>query len=183
MVTVNGSEVWEKPNVLLHRHLLDIEWIEKMHQLAVEHDSFYWAFSLEGLHRKDTNWQANLRSSEWLKFGFYTEDEESRMAIYQAIASWDAIEMTNSHPFNIECNPKGINKASGLLEICKLLGIKMSEVVAIGDSLNDVAMIRAAGLGVAMGNAQEEVKKIADLVTAENVEDGVAKVIENFVLK
>lgn len=121
--------------------------------------------------------------SEWLKFGFYTENEVNRKAIYQAIASWDAIEMTNSHPFNIECNPKGINKASGLREVCKLYGINMSEVVAIGDSLNDVAMIREAGLGVAMGNAQEEVKKIADIVTATNDEDGVARVIQNFVLK
>jgi HAD superfamily hydrolase (TIGR01484 family) len=182
IVTVNGSEVWEKPNVLLNRYFLETKWVERMHQLAVEHDAFYWGFTVEGLHRKD-HWHVNLKSSEWLKFGLHTGNDESRNAIYEEIASWDVIEITNSHPLNIECNPKGINKASGLQEVCTLLGIQMSEVVAIGDSLNDVAMIRASGLGVAMGNAQDEVKKIADMVTAANNEDGVAKVIQNYVLK
>lgn len=90
--------------------------------------------------------------------------------------------MTNSHPCNIELNPKGVSKASGLKEVCRRLGIDMSEVVAVGDSLNDLAMIREAGLGVAMGNAQEEVKKAADWTTVTNEEDGVAEVIFKKVL-
>jgi len=54
--------------------------------------------------------------------------------------------------------------------------------MAVGDSLNDIAMIEGAGLGVAMGNAQETVKKAADWVTSTNNEDGVAKAIVQWVL-
>jgi hydroxymethylpyrimidine pyrophosphatase-like HAD family hydrolase len=58
--------------------------------------------------------------------------------------------------------------------VCQQLGITMEEVAAIGDSLNDFAMIRAVGLGIAMGNAQEELKAVSRYVTQSNDEDGVA---------
>jgi hypothetical protein len=99
------------------------------------------------------------------------------------VDSWSTLEITNSHPCNLELNPKGISKASGMRKVCELLGITMSEVVAMGDSMNDLSMIRAAGLGVAMGNAQDGVKAAADLVTATNDEHGVAKVIREYVLE
>lgn len=182
VVTVNGSEVWKKPGELLNRHLMDAKYIKKMHQLAVEHDIWFWSYAVEELFNKD-NWQPDLESKHWLKFGYYTENDEIRQEIRRTIAAWDVMEITNSHPFNIECNPKGVNKASGLQEVCRLLGIKMSEVVAIGDSMNDAAMIRSAGLGVAMGNAQDEIKGIADFITTTNVDNGVAKVIREYVLK
>ncbi|MGV2641357.1 HAD hydrolase family protein, partial [Clostridium perfringens] len=61
-------------------------------------------------------------------------------------------------------------------------GIKREEVIAIGDAGNDLHMIEYAGLGVAMGNAFEEVKEKADFITKSNEEDGVAFVFEKFVL-
>lgn len=67
--------------------------------------------------------------------------------------------------------------------VCEeLLGIDMSEVIAVGDSLNDLAVIQAAGLGVAMGNAQETLKENADVVTASNNEDGIALIIRDYIL-
>jgi len=95
----------------------------------------------------------------------------------------DCFEITNSHPANLEFNPKGVNKAAGLRQVCQLYGLSMDEVVAMGDSLNDIAMIREAGLGVAMGNAQEEVKRAADMIALSNTEDGVAHLIRSFVLQ
>jgi hypothetical protein len=92
------------------------------------------------------------------------------------------LEITNSTPTNLEINPLGVNKAYGIGEVCKLLGIEMSQVVAVGDSLNDLAAIQAAGLGVAMGNAQETVQQEADAVVASNNEDGIAEVIEKYIL-
>jgi hypothetical protein len=59
----------------------------------------------------------------------------------------------------------------------------MSEAAAIGDSLNDIAAIRACGLGIAMKNAQDAVKAAADVVTDGNNEDGVARAIREFILK
>lgn len=62
------------------------------------------------------------------------------------------------------------------------LGIQQEEVIAIGDSYNDLAMITFAGLGVAMGNAHDDIKQIANFVTDTNMNDGVAKVVEAFIL-
>lgn len=75
-----------------------------------------------------------------------------------------------------------INKGLGLSILSKELGITREEVIAVGDAGNDIDMIKYAGLGVAMGNAYPEVKEIADYVTVTNEEDGVAEVIEKFIL-
>lgn len=75
---------------------------------------------------------------------------------------------------------KGSTKASGIEVLGKHLGIKREEIISIGDELNDLDMIEYAGLGVAMGNAREEVKNKADFITKSNEEDGVAYVFEKF---
>lgn len=62
------------------------------------------------------------------------------------------------------------------------LGIKPQEIICVGDAGNDIDMIKYAGLGVAMDNATEDVKAAADYITLSNMEDGVARVIEKFML-
>lgn len=64
----------------------------------------------------------------------------------------------------------------------KYLGIPKEDIMAIGDSENDIEMLKEAGLGIAMGNALDEVIAVADDVTAPNDEDGVAKAIEKYLL-
>lgn len=78
---------------------------------------------------------------------------------------------------------KGSSKAKGLEVLGEILGIKREEIIAIGDGINDLEMIEYAGLGVAMGNAKEEVKKVANFITKSNEENGVAYTIEKFILK
>ncbi len=75
--------------------------------------------------------------------------------------------------FNGEIIPNGIDKGSGLLLVCRYYGAGPQDTVAFGDSLNDYEMLRAAGTGVAMGNACEELKRIADVVCEGVREDGV----------
>lgn len=183
IVAVNGSEVWENPKCLLKRHTIDDKWVEKFVTIAQEHDLWIWVTAVEGKYNLQTWEPALLGTNRWLKFGFHTERDDIRHAIYEQFASYDVLEITNSHPHNLEFNPKGINKAQGLKDICETLNIDMSQVLAMGDSTNDVAMLRAAGLGVAMGNAQQVVKDMADLVTVTNNEHGVAKVIREIVLQ
>ena len=77
----------------------------------------------------------------------------------------------------------GVTKGTSLNKLIQKLGIKREEVIAMGDSYNDQAMIEFAGLGVAMGNAPDDIKEIANYVTDTNMNDGVAKVVEKFVLK
>lgn len=69
--------------------------------------------------------------------------------------------------------PAGGGKEQGILAICRAAGIRPEEVVAFGDAENDIGMLRLAGIGVAMGNAEEAVKKAADYVTAQIEEDGI----------
>lgn len=180
IVAVNGSDVWKEPNVLLKRVLMDVQLIRSMHELAAEYDTWFWAYAVEGVFNKE-KWTEDITGIEWLKFGFYTEEADKLASIRRTLESWNVLEITNSHPSNLELNPKGISKASGLNEVCKLLGLDMSQVIAMGDSLNDMAMIRAAGLGIAMGNAQEELKKAAKLVTVTNNESAVARVIREHI--
>ena len=88
-----------------------------------------------------------------------------------------------SEPFFLELVPNGIDKACSLKVLLEHLGMSHEQMIAIGDGFNDVSMIKYAGLGVAMSNAQEAVKKEADYITLSNEEDGVAAVVEKFILK
>lgn len=182
LVSVNGSEVWTAPGRLLLRHLFADEWVQELYELALRHACHYWAYTVKEVYRMG-NWPERIERSPddpWLKFGFKCDDPDQLRVIRAALGGSDRYELTNSSPRNIEVNPRGVSKASGLREVCGLLGIGMEEVIACGDSLNDLKMIRAAGLGVAMGNAQDVVKSAADWVTGTNDEDGVAELIQTF---
>lgn len=92
------------------------------------------------------------------------------------------ITITSSVPYNIEIGGATTSKAEALRHLMAKLGVTPAELMACGDSPNDLAMIRMAGLGVVVANASDAMKREADFVTASNDEDGVAKAIERFVL-
>jgi Cof subfamily protein (haloacid dehalogenase superfamily) len=93
------------------------------------------------------------------------------------------LSVMRSKPFFLEFTEQGVTKGTSLSQLIQKLGIKRDEVIAIGDSYNDLAMIEFAGLGVAMGNAPDDIKEKANFVTDTNMNNGVAKVVEEFVLK
>lgn len=93
------------------------------------------------------------------------------------------LNVMRSKPFFLEFTEDGVNKGTSLHHLIQQLGIEQSEVIAMGDGYNDVAMLEFAGLGVAMGNAPDEIKQLADYVTDTNMNDGVAQVVETFILK
>ena len=88
-----------------------------------------------------------------------------------------------SRPYLLEFVDAGASKARALEEIGSIYGIDKSEMIAVGDSYNDTSMLEYAGLGVAMGNAPDDIKKICQHTTLRNDEDGVAALIEHFILK
>ncbi len=85
-----------------------------------------------------------------------------------------------SEPYFIEIMPSDVDKASSLDKMLPAIGVKRENTVCCGDGFNDISMIRYAGVGVAMGNAQQAVKESADYITATNDEDGLVQVIEKF---
>jgi Cof subfamily protein (haloacid dehalogenase superfamily) len=100
--------------------------------------------------------------------------------VQQQIADFLPPELTvvQTAPFYLEVIPKSINKGWGLQKVCEVLQIDIRDTVAFGDAENDIPMLRAAGLGVAMGNATEATKAAADRITATNNRDGIALVLE-----
>ncbi len=95
----------------------------------------------------------------------------------------DRLNVFRSEPFFLEIMPQNIDKAYSLDKLLKHLKMTREEMIACGDGFNDRSMIEFAGLGVAMCNAQPEVKAVADLVTLTNDEEGVALVVEDYMLK
>ena len=92
------------------------------------------------------------------------------------------ISVGRSEPFYIELMPLGIDKAVSLGRLSAMVGLGRENVIACGDGFNDISMVEYAGLGVAMANAQDELKEVADYVTYSNDEDGVAYIIEKYIL-
>ncbi|MCM3151700.1 Cof-type HAD-IIB family hydrolase [Priestia sp. YIM B13446] len=181
LITVNGSEIWDESGELVERKLIDASSIEKMWNLTQEHKLNFWAVTTDKVWRDE--FPEDIASQEWLKFGYDIPDDALREEVLKQIAGISDFEISNSSLTNLEINALGINKAKGIMTVCERLGISMDEVIAMGDSLNDMAMIEAAGCGIAMGNAQEAVKEAADWVTDTNVNNGVAKAISHWVLK
>ncbi|MBX9966295.1 Cof-type HAD-IIB family hydrolase [Priestia aryabhattai] len=181
LITVNGSEIWDESGQLVERKLIDASHIEKMWNLTQEHKLNFWAVTTDKVWRDE--FPEDIVSQEWLKFGYDIPDDALREEVLKQIAGISDFEISNSSLTNLEINALGINKAKGIMTVCDRLGISMDEVIAMGDSLNDMAMIEAAGCGIAMGNAQEAVKEAADWVTDTNVNNGVAKAISHWVLK
>jgi Cof subfamily protein (haloacid dehalogenase superfamily) len=93
------------------------------------------------------------------------------------------ITLFTSKPYMLEILPPETNKGTALAKVAEILNVDKEEVLAIGDSINDEAMIRWAGMGVAMVNGDERIKSIADMITdRSNDDDGVVEIIDKYLL-
>lgn len=92
------------------------------------------------------------------------------------------INVTFSLPNFLEAYSINVSKGIILHKVAEYYGLEREEVIAIGDGENDISMIEYAGLGVAMGNAMDSAKNAADLIAKSNAEDGVAHIIEKYIL-
>ncbi len=114
---------------------------------------------------------------------FIISEGDKQRAYHKALLQGRTdVDVTSSAVNNYEITNHTATKANGVMKYGATLGIKPEEIICIGDNLNDEAMIRAAGLGIAMGNAVPEIKNIAKYITDTCDNDGVAKAIEKFIL-
>ena len=111
-----------------------------------------------------------------LKWLLHKEEILSELSEYPQLIGVSGV------PTNLEITMATADKGNGMVKLGEYLGISPEEIMTCGDSENDMAMILAAGFGVAMANGTDEVKEAANYITDSNEEDGVAKVIEKFVL-
>ena len=115
------------------------------------------------------------------KLQLYLKDVSGKAEMMARISSlFPEVSVTSSVNRNIEINSAGATKGQALAGLCQLLGVPLQEVMAFGDGSNDADMLSAAGLGVAMANADQCVKDSADYVTLSNNDAGVAAAIRKF---
>lgn len=117
------------------------------------------------------------------KFFILALDPMQKERMRLKLESIEETYITSSSPFNLEVMHINGNKGNGLKMMARHFNIPLENTVAIGDENNDIPMFKAAGLAIAMGNAEAEVKQHSDLVTLTNDEHGVAYAIEKYILR
>ncbi|GIO23482.1 Cof-type HAD-IIB family hydrolase [Oceanobacillus sp. J11TS1] len=181
LITCNGGQIFESDHTaVIAQHLLEAETLASLYHYGRDLSMDTWTISSKEPFYNDL--PDNYSEYEWLKFSCAHKDDKFLNKIAAKVHSIDGIEVSNRTAVTIEVNPAGVNKAAALELVCERLGITMENVMAVGDSLNDVKMIQSAGIGVAMGNAQKAVLEVADEMTETNNHDGVGKAIEKFIL-
>ena len=198
----NGGTVFRPDGSIVARETVDAEVVRGMFELAgdaVEPWVFagrrWHAPSAEGLHtareRKSSNQEPIVTRDFAPLFGdvdklTFVSDDHALLAGLCAKAQQrfgDRATIAQSQVYYLDVTPLAGNKGAGIRALAGSRGIDLAETVAMGDQANDIAMLEAAGFGIAMGNAPDAVKAKADAVTASNDEDGVAQAIDTLILK
>lgn len=210
MITVNGGRVCLGPfGACLLAHKMPSEHALPVLRALEEMDARYYVFGdgFVAIRHDDDRHHSQIEFGKRMETeagtSYYYGKEACELAIAQGVYKFyihsgrdagklrrirqrlqdlQGISLTQSSDYNIEVMPKGIDKAHGVRELAAYLQIPISQVMAIGDRENDLPMLTAAGFGVAMGNAREDIKQAADAVTASNEQDGVAQALERYVL-
>lgn len=115
------------------------------------------------------------------KLNLFFAEEGQADIVYEQIKTLP-VSFTSHTPRSLEINATGVSKAKGLEALCAHLGIDMSECIAVGDAQNDEEMLAAAGFKAAMANGSDRVKAIADVIAPDCDSDGVAHIIEQYLL-
>lgn len=120
--------------------------------------------------------------SEIEKINLFFVDMEARKRMRERLLAMPEIVVTSAIPENLEINAAGASKGGALRRLAEYLSINIEETMAFGDGENDISMLREAGCGVAMENAEPSVKEAADYITKTNNEAGVADAIRRFII-
>lgn len=201
LVSCNGSEVWSPEGETIMQELLPVSVAHEVAAFAAERgvycqtyapDRFFytveneWAASYARLSSLQGECVGDLTTfiqKPVTKLLMMDEPERVSQLLHEASKRFgDRASFTCSKPYFLECNPLRATKANALAWCAEHFGFSMDELLCFGDSLNDVSMLQAAGLGVAVANAREDVKAMGFSLCRANSEDGVARYIEENVL-
>lgn len=194
--TVCSSEIsWERA-VFVMEHLDTLDTIYDCYQDG-------WGWMTEEFYNKADRYAAHIHSLEMIKklrtpvpelkayltakaqgvqkVQAFFKDMELREEVLKSLPDeFPDLVITTSIVNNIEINSREATKGVALEKLAAYLGIPLESTMAFGDDTNDITMLEAAGIGVAMGNAYDEVKQSADFVTRDCDENGVAYAINHF---
>ncbi len=201
-ISCNGADVWTTDRDLLMQELLPVDLAHEVARFAAERGVYCQTYSPSRFYFSiDNEYAVSYANSSSLE-GEYVGDltafiqqpvtkllmmdtPERIAALYEEAKKLFAgrASLTCSKPYFLECNPLRATKGNALRWCGTHFGFTMDVLLTFGDSLNDVSMLEAAGTGVAMGNAREDVKAMGFPVCLTNDEDGVARYIDENILR
>lgn len=211
VLTSNGARITDlKENKAFYENCLSPLATEKAVELLKEHDyviecfvdgiayidgPYFHEIEKTGMSFRDVEYILNTRKPVEDIYGFMLENKghieninvnfeniDEKPAMKEKLLMIPETTITSSFPHNLEIGGATTSKAEALIQMGKLLGVEPEEMMAMGDSPNDMAMLSVCGLPIAVGNALDEVKAIAKYIAPTNHEDGVADAVERFVL-
>lgn len=194
-IACNGAEVRRRDGSILMQVNLPLDIVLEIVQFGMEYGVYTQTYDGGSFfYNRHSHWAEEYAASTLLN-GVYTPDllpfvqlhptckilmmdapdKISHMRAAAAERFGERVSITTSKPSFLEINPSGTSKGNALAFCADLLGFHLHKTIAFGDSLNDISMLTAAGTGVAVGNAWNEVKAVADAVCMSNEDDGVAQ--------
>ena len=201
-ISCNGADVWTTDRALLKQELLPVALAHEVARFAQERGVYCQTYSPDRFfYSVENEYAVSYAKSSSLEGEYVGDltafirkpvakllmmDTPERIAkLYEEARTLFAgqASLTCSKPYFLECNPLKATKGNALRWCGEHFGFTMDELIAFGDSLNDVSMLEAAGIGVAMGNARDDVKKLGFPVCASCDEDGVARYIDEHILR
>lgn len=132
----------------------------------------------EPVYVEENKWEGLFKNKEYIKFNAYAESPELQLQLETVLSDVDGISLTLRDKHFLEYSTSGINKGYSMLTYLHTHGLSRDTSVAIGDSDNDIQMIESAGLGIAMGNANEKLKQHAGFITGSIDENGLSQALE-----
>lgn len=201
-VCANGAEVRDRNGQVLMQELLSVEVAREAAAFAEFHGSYAQVYDEERFYFSRQDHYADEYAASSSLPGVYVGDltafitrptpkllmmdDPDRIAVMMREASGQLAgraAVTCSKPYFLEVNPVRATKGNALRWCAEHFGFAMEELLAFGDSLNDMSMLTAAGRGVAMANAREDVKALIPAHCLTNEQDGVADYIDKYVLR
>lgn len=195
-ITFNGSLCVAEDGEIIFKHIIDSEDILALHQHLLNIDSFpvgimttdnsYIShvteevtsiFDLLKLEVPETIHLSEILNKEVLQLNLFVDEIKEQKILNEVFKQ---CESSRWCPTFIDVNAKGISKRVGMDHFLKRYGIERSETMAFGDGGNDIHMLKAAGIGVAMANASQQVQSVADYVTATTEEDGIWQALKRY---
>ncbi len=199
IISYNGANIVELPSrKVLFEKMLSMEQIHRIYDLSVEANVGVHTYSETHIRAMSeykytlveheitgmpieilTDFKKQINTS--VVKAIMVDEHEYLASIEEKVLPFTTdMSTTYSKPFFLEFMNKEVDKGQSLKVLCDKLNILPSEVITFGDAHNDLPMTKYAGMGVAMGNACEEMKAVANFITKSNSEDGIAVALEKF---
>lgn len=203
LISFNGGVITEcKDNKILYSHLMPFEDAKELFNIGLKYDVCIHIYTLDccyayrlfederknlvggsfNLKTFDDNSLESFKDKKIAKVLYCKKDMDYLRKIKDEINMDDKYSISFSSGRYLEINPKGIDKGVGLQKLCEILNVNIKDTIAVGDNLNDLPMLKVAGLGIGVKNSIDDIKPDLDvLLDYTNNEDPITHIVEKYI--